>query len=72
MTVHLQAQVSREVSQTACHQSAELLRLGLIQNQLTGRAALAKLSPEKSVLRATLDHSVDLFCLRKISSNRYI
>jgi hypothetical protein len=39
---------------------------------LTGRAALAKLSPEKSVLKATLDHSVDLFCLRKVSSNRYI
>jgi hypothetical protein len=42
--------------QTARYQPTQLLRLGLIQEKLTGRAALTMLSPEKTVLRATLDH----------------
>jgi len=38
------------------HQSAKLFCFGLIQKKLTCRAALAMLSPEKSVLRATFNH----------------
>jgi hypothetical protein len=41
---------------TTRYQPTELLRLGLVQKKLTGRAALTMLSPEKTVLRATLDH----------------
>jgi len=54
--VHNQAQVTREMPQASRDQPTQLLRLGLIQKKLTGRAALAMLSPEKTVLRATLDH----------------
>jgi len=42
--------------ETPGDQPAELLRLGLVQKKLTGRATLTMLSPEKTVLRATLDH----------------
>jgi hypothetical protein len=42
--------------QASGDQPTQLLRLGFIQKKLTGRAALAMLSPEKTVLRATLDH----------------
>jgi len=42
--------------ETPGDQPAKLLSLGVIQEKLTGRAALTMLSPEKSVLRATLDH----------------
>jgi hypothetical protein len=42
--------------QAARYQPTELLSLGLIQKKLTARATGTKLSSEKSVLRATLDH----------------
>jgi F0F1-type ATP synthase beta subunit len=54
--VHVQAQITGKMPQTARYQPTQLLRLGLIQEKLTGRAALTMLSPEKTVLRATLDH----------------
>jgi hypothetical protein len=54
--VHLQAQISGEMPEAPCYQPAQLLRLGLIQKKLTHRAAPTVLFPEKSVLRATLDH----------------
>jgi hypothetical protein len=38
------------------HKPSQLFGLGFIQNQLTGRAALAMLPPEKPMLRTTLDH----------------
>jgi hypothetical protein len=44
------------MSEASRYQSAQLFRLGLIQNKLTGKAALTMLSSEKSMLRATLDH----------------
>jgi hypothetical protein len=56
MGVHNQAQITWKMPKTSCDQPTELLRLGLVQKKLTGRAALTMLSPEKTVLRATLDH----------------
>jgi hypothetical protein len=54
--VHSQAQITGKMPKTARYQPTQLLRLGLVQKKLACRAALTMLSPEKSVLRATLDH----------------
>jgi hypothetical protein len=56
LPIHNQAQIAGKMAETARDQSTELLRLCLVQKKLAGRAALAMLSPEKSMLRATPDH----------------
>jgi hypothetical protein len=56
LPIHNQAQIAGKMTETARDQSTKLLRLCLVQKKLAGRAALAMLSPEKSMLRATPDH----------------
>jgi hypothetical protein len=44
--VHLQAQIIGKMPEPSRHQSAQLLRFGLIQKKLAGKATLTMLSPE--------------------------